>query len=39
MGVKLGIDAMADDSKFFGLGSPTGIDIPGEASGIMPSRD
>ena len=39
MGVKLGIDALADDSKFFGLGSPTGVDIPGEAPGIMPSRD
>jgi penicillin-binding protein 2 len=39
MGVKLGIDVMANDSKFFGLGSPTGIDVHGEASGIMPSRD
>jgi penicillin-binding protein 2 len=33
----LGIDAIADFMAPFGFGSPTGIDIPGEASGVLPS--
>jgi penicillin-binding protein 2 len=39
MGIKTGIDILASRSQPFGLGEPTGIDLPGEASGIMPSRN
>lgn len=34
----LGIDRMHDMLGQFGLGSPTGIDLPGELGGLMPSR-
>jgi penicillin-binding protein 2 len=34
----LGIDRIYDAMTQFGFGLPTGIDIPGEASGLMPSR-
>jgi penicillin-binding protein 2 len=34
---KLGIDTIAKYATAFGLGSKTGIDLPGEMSGIMPS--
>lgn len=33
----MGIDRMANVLQQFGLGAPTGIDIPGEKSGILPS--
>jgi len=33
----MGIDRMANVLQEFGLGAPTGIDIPGEKSGILPS--
>ena len=33
----MGIDRMANVLENFGLGKPTGIDIPGEKSGILPS--
>jgi penicillin-binding protein 2 len=36
-GVQLGIDRMARYAKAFGLGSPTGIGLSGEASGLVPS--
>jgi len=35
----LGIDRMHDYLARFGFGEPTGIDVPGEASGVLPSRD
>jgi penicillin-binding protein 2 len=35
----LGIDAISRFMAQFGLGSRTGIDIPGEVSGILPSRE
>ena len=38
-GVKTGIDLLSEDSTLFGLGDITGIDLPGEKRGIMPSRE
>ena len=38
LGVKTGIDRLSDYGGQFGLGSTTGIDLPGEKPGIMPSR-
>ena len=38
MGLKIGIDTLAISSQAFGLGKKTNIDLPGERSGIMPSR-
>ncbi len=38
IGKLLGIDPMAAMAKRFGLGSPTGIDLPGEKPGLVPSR-
>ncbi|HEV8097289.1 MAG TPA: penicillin-binding protein 2 [Burkholderiales bacterium] len=35
----LGIDAIAGFMKHFGFGSPTGIDLNGEAEGILPSPE
>lgn len=35
---KMGIDALYDGLKYFNLGKKTGIDIPGERSGILPSK-
>jgi len=36
---ELGIDRMGDFLKSFGLGAPTGIDVAGEKSGLVPSRE
>jgi len=36
---KLGIDKIAYFAEHFGLGSKTGIDLPGEVSGTMPSTE
>jgi len=36
-GVELGIDRLARIAKSFGLGHRTGIDLPGEAPGLIPS--
>ncbi len=35
---KMGIDKIHDNLKFFNFGEVTGIDIPGERSGILPSK-
>lgn len=35
---RMGIDRMHDFFLEFGLGRPTGIDLPGEVSGLVPSR-
>lgn len=37
LAINLGIDQMHSFMKEFGFGIPTGIDLPGEASGLMPS--
>jgi penicillin-binding protein 2 len=37
VGNKLGIDAMAEYGQMAGLGKKTGIDLPGEMEGVMPS--
>jgi len=39
LGQKLGIDRIAHYSRLFGLGVPTGIDIPGERGGLVPDRE
>jgi penicillin-binding protein 2 len=39
VGLKTGIDALAVNMKEYGFGAPTGIDLPGERNGIVPSRD
>ena len=36
---KLGIDRLAHWAEQYGFGSPTGIDLPGEVSGIVPSNE
>jgi penicillin-binding protein 2 len=35
---KLGIDAIEQSARKLGLGAPTGIELPGEHSGLIPSR-
>ena len=39
LALQLGIDRMHEFMTRFGFGAPTGIDISGEKSGLMPSRD
>ncbi|MEX2199866.1 MAG: penicillin-binding protein 2 [Dongiaceae bacterium] len=36
---RAGIDAIAEMSRRFGLGVPTGIDLPGEKPGVVPDRN
>ncbi|MSP67593.1 MAG: penicillin-binding protein 2 [Alphaproteobacteria bacterium] len=36
---RLGIDRIAEMSRRFGLGQPTGIELPGERGGLIPSRE
>lgn len=38
LGFDLGIDRMHKYLSRFGLGQPTGVDLPNESSGILPSR-
>jgi penicillin-binding protein 2 len=35
----LGLPALAYYSRLFGLGTPSGIDLPGESEGLIPSED
>ena len=35
---KMGIDALHDNLKFFNFGAKTGIDIPSELGGVLPSK-
>jgi penicillin-binding protein 2 len=39
LAVDLGIDRMHEYLAQFGLGAPTGIDLNGESSGLLPSRE
>jgi penicillin-binding protein 2 len=33
----LGADTMAEYARYFGLGAPTGIELPGESAGLVPT--
>lgn len=39
LAVAMGIDAMAAGLREFGFGAPVGLDISGENSGVVPSRE
>ena len=39
LAVDLGIDRIHEYGSQFGFGRPTGLDVPGEAAGILPSRN
>lgn len=39
LGERLGIGKIAKYAQAFGLGQKTGIDLPGEVSGVMPSEE
>src|SRR5437879_6241618 len=39
VGQRLGIDTIAETARRFGLGQPTGIDLPSERVGIVPSTE
>lgn len=39
LGMELGIDTMYRFGTLFGFGKPTGIDLPRERDGLMPSRE
>jgi penicillin-binding protein 2 len=39
VGVMLGIDRIAKYAKRMGLGAPTGVDLPGEIAGTVPSPE
>lgn len=36
---KVGVDQVSETAQLFGIGQKTGINLPGEASGVLPSRD
>lgn len=39
LGQMVGVDKLSGFAKLFGLGSPLGIDLPGEASGLLPTKE
>ncbi|MBK6960591.1 MAG: penicillin-binding protein 2 [Gammaproteobacteria bacterium] len=39
VGTRMGIDRLHRYATAFGFGAPTGVDLPNEAAGIMPSRE
>jgi penicillin-binding protein 2 len=39
LGQRLGVDVMAAWSRKFGLGAPTGIDLPNEKTGLIPDSE
>jgi penicillin-binding protein 2 len=38
MGIRLGVDKIAKYAKLFGLGEKTGIELPGEKRGLVPTK-
>lgn len=38
LAVDLGIDRISRELALFGFGQPTGLDVPGEQTGVLPSR-
>ncbi len=39
VGHRLGIDTIAETAHLFGLGQPTGVDLPSERVGVVPSTE
>lgn len=39
LGMRMDIDVIARYSRLLGMGSPTGIDLPNEAAGLVPDRE
>ncbi|MFH1552636.1 MAG: penicillin-binding protein 2 [Candidatus Omnitrophota bacterium] len=39
LGLILGVDRIAEYAERFGVGTPTGIDLPNEAAGMLPTRE
>jgi len=39
IGTKIGVDTLADYARKFGFGIRSGIDLPGERSGLVPTRE
>jgi len=39
VGLQLDVDRIAKYSRLVGYGAPTGIDLPGEAEGVLPDRE
>ncbi|HYK08187.1 MAG TPA: penicillin-binding transpeptidase domain-containing protein [Candidatus Eisenbacteria bacterium] len=39
VGQMVGVDRLSGFAKEFGLGSPLGLDLPGEASGLLPTKE
>lgn len=39
LGQEMGVDRIAEYSSKFGLGKPTGIDLPNEVSGLVPTSE
>jgi len=39
VGHRLGIDTIAETARLFGLGQPTGVDLPSERVGVVPSTE
>ena len=39
VGQRLGIDTIAETARLFGLGQPTGVDLPSERVGVVPSTE
>lgn len=39
LGIRVGVEALGEYAKGFGLGSETGIDLPGEVSGLVPTPE
>ncbi|MFQ5794039.1 MAG: penicillin-binding protein 2 [Candidatus Bipolaricaulia bacterium] len=39
LGIELGLERITKYARMFGLGEPTGIDLPNEKPGLIPSRD